>query len=292
MPILVTGATGKVGAVVVRELLSKGASVRVFVRNKAKAEASFKGLNVEYAEGDNSDLKAFGSACAGVERLFLLTLAPVTEPEMAKAAVAAGVKQIVKLSCIFATASSMDYGGFMQMHGQAEVAIMEAVGKTASVTFLRPSDYMTNILSQGPAVKGQGQFYLNNGKAVISSISLDDIGASAAAVLIAPVDLYNGLGFTLTGPEAIDGDALAAEISVVAGKKVSYVPVDEAAYVAAMAGYGLPVKFCIVLAQLGPAYRLMVPPGSNYVTGWVKYLTGKEPKSWKQFLAENKAVFA
>jgi len=70
--ILVTGANGTVGSAVVPALLARGASVRVLVRDAAKATSAF-GDGVEVVEGDLSDVAAFEAALDGVDRVFLNT---------------------------------------------------------------------------------------------------------------------------------------------------------------------------------------------------------------------------
>ena len=52
MDVAVTGASGHVGANLVRKLLSKGQSVRVLVRDDQRA---LEGLDVEKVRGDITD---------------------------------------------------------------------------------------------------------------------------------------------------------------------------------------------------------------------------------------------
>lgn len=74
MTILVTGATGFVGAAIARNLLSKGIPVRVLVRplvSPAKADRSnLTGLKLEIAEGDLNDAQSLSAALQGCEGLF------------------------------------------------------------------------------------------------------------------------------------------------------------------------------------------------------------------------------
>jgi len=68
---LVTGATGHLGANLVRELIKKGENVRVLVRNK-KEYNEFEGLNVDYAYGDLRDLNSLQNAVKGCEQIYHL----------------------------------------------------------------------------------------------------------------------------------------------------------------------------------------------------------------------------
>ena len=96
MTILVTGATGTVGRQVVEQLVKRGADVRAFVRNRAKA--SFP-AGVDVVEGDLLDVDSVRSAFAGVSTLFLLNA--VVADEYTQALIAlnvareAGIKRIV-----------------------------------------------------------------------------------------------------------------------------------------------------------------------------------------------------
>lgn len=69
MKVLVTGATGFVGAAVARALLAGGHRVRVLVRPESDRR-NVAGLDVETAEGDLTDPASLQSACAGCAGVF------------------------------------------------------------------------------------------------------------------------------------------------------------------------------------------------------------------------------
>lgn len=69
MKVLVTGATGFVGANVVRELLRDGRSVRVLVRRTSDRRA-IAGLDLEICEGDLLDPASLARAVAGVGHVY------------------------------------------------------------------------------------------------------------------------------------------------------------------------------------------------------------------------------
>ncbi len=69
MTTLVTGATGFVGAAVVRHLLAAGDTVRVLARPSSD-RSNITGLAVEIAEGDLTDRASLASALAGCQALF------------------------------------------------------------------------------------------------------------------------------------------------------------------------------------------------------------------------------
>jgi dihydroflavonol-4-reductase len=68
-PILVTGATGFLGAAIVRALLAEGHAVRALVRSGSDAR-NLEGLNVERVQGDLTDGASLKKAVAGCRVMF------------------------------------------------------------------------------------------------------------------------------------------------------------------------------------------------------------------------------
>jgi dihydroflavonol-4-reductase len=114
MKALVTGATGFVGAHVVRALAERGDDVRVSYRNPARLEA-LRGISYRRAKGDVLDYRAMRRALRGIEVLFhvagYVASSPIEHvwqlnaqgPVVAvEAAAAEGVRRVVLTSTISA----------------------------------------------------------------------------------------------------------------------------------------------------------------------------------------------
>lgn len=69
MKVLVIGATGFLGANLVRALLAKGEQIRVLVRPTSKLLA-LEGLDVERVQGDLSDAESLVRACTGIRVVY------------------------------------------------------------------------------------------------------------------------------------------------------------------------------------------------------------------------------
>jgi nucleoside-diphosphate-sugar epimerase len=70
--VLVTGATGFIGKVLVHRLIEAGYSVRITSRSKAAAESAFKGVPVEVAVGSLGNKAFLENALAGVSTVYHL----------------------------------------------------------------------------------------------------------------------------------------------------------------------------------------------------------------------------
>ena len=99
--ILVTGATGKVGQEVVRQLAAAGVAARALVRDPAGA-SHIRIPGIDVVVGDLGRPETLAAVFAGVERVFLLSPAAPDQVELQANALAAGlqagVRQIVKVS--------------------------------------------------------------------------------------------------------------------------------------------------------------------------------------------------
>src|SRR5712692_1459995 len=86
--IIVTGATGKTGSVVVAELLKAGYPVRAMVRREDGRSARLKAQGAEIAVADMSDAERVADALKGVQRAYFC---PPYDPYMIQGAVSFAV---------------------------------------------------------------------------------------------------------------------------------------------------------------------------------------------------------
>ncbi|RYZ09168.1 MAG: hypothetical protein EOO73_05250 [Myxococcales bacterium] len=273
--IFLTGVTGTVGAATAAALRAEGAPFRVGVREPGRVQAA------SVVPFDFDQPASYGAALQGVSAAFLLT--PVSERqleytmEFAKAAKAAKVQRIVKLSVVGA---ELEHGiGFQKLHGASERAL-ESSG--AALTFVRSTAFMQNFVKHYGVNPAQGgPFFLPHGSGQVSWVDVADVGAVVARTLLE--DRHAGKAYPLTGPRALDDAAVAATLSAALSRPVTYVDVPDAAAAEGMAATGMPPWMVAGLLELHGAIR------AGYlasVAGGVQDVLGRAPRSFEEYAAQ------
>lgn len=189
--ILVTGATGKVGRHVVRQLLRSGtATVRALARDPEAAELP---AGVEVVRGDLAVPATLDDALRGVDAVFLLWPFMTADgaPEVIDA-IARHADRVVYLS-----ATSADDGFWGQIEKLIEKTRLEW-------TFLRPGGFMSNTLLWADQIRG-GVVRWPYGAMARPLIDEADIAAVAVRALTADGtgNGHAGKTYVLTGPERV-----------------------------------------------------------------------------------------
>jgi uncharacterized protein YbjT (DUF2867 family) len=283
--VFVTGATGNVGAKVVKELRDRGAPVRAFVRDPAKA-SSLLGSGVDLAGGDYAEPTSILAALQGVEVAFLACGNHPRQVEYERnvidAAARVGVRRLVKLSALGAEPGSRvpfwDWHGGLERH-------LRASGLASVV--LRPQFYMSNLLGSAETIKEAGAIFAPAGGAKIPMIDPRDVAAAAAAVLTE--DGHDGQTYVLTGPEAITFDEVAFCLSEVAGRTIRYVDVPDDVARDGLLRAGMPDWMAENIVSVFGMRREDPAPEP---TDAVDRLTGRQPRGFADFTRDHAALFA
>lgn len=238
MTILVTGASGHLGRLVVESLLARGvapAEIRAGARDTAKI-ADLAEQGVQTVRLDYTDAASVASAVAGADRVLLVSGTEMGQRATQHAAVisaaaAAGVSQFVYTSAPRATTSSLVLA---PEHKATEEAIA-ASGVPA--TILRNNWYTENYLSNVAQAGASGVLSASVGDGRVASASRRDFAEAAAVVLTS--EGHVGQVYELGGDVAWNFDELAAAISELSGREVVYTPLSTEEHAAQLAGFGL-----------------------------------------------------
>jgi len=232
--ILIIGATGRVGAELVRLLSEKGEAVRAATRSPSTASARLPRF-AEAVAFDFGRPETFAPALKGVAKVFLIARPgdnhadKVAMPfiDMAKKE---GVRLIVNL-----TAMGVEQDDSFMLR------ILEKYVEASGIpyTHLRPNWFMQNFNS-GPMladIRATGGLHLPASDARLSFIDVRDIAAVGLAALTEP--RHAGNAYTLTGGEALDHYQVVDILSRAAGKTIMYVPLSEEDACAALTKAGV-----------------------------------------------------
>lgn len=279
--ILIIGATGTIGRILVKQLTAQGATFRAFVRDFAKGEA----LGCDYVVGDLDDAKSVAAAVTGVERVFLNS-APgpdLTRQQTAviDAAKAAGVSHIVKLSAPGADRQSQVLQA--RQHGEIEAYLAES---GLAWSLLRPSFFMQNFFGHANSIRHMGQFFGAYRDGRIGFIDVEDIAAVATMLLTG--DAHEGEAFHLTGSESLTHAEVALCFSQKLGREIQYVDLPVAQMVAQMLASGMHEDFA---RGLGVMMTGMAAGYAAATTDVFFKLTGQQPRTFNQFIEDNLVVF-
>jgi uncharacterized protein YbjT (DUF2867 family) len=284
--ILITGATGTNGSLVVQALLRARAPVRAMVQNPTKA-ADLRQAGAELVVADFDKPETLDRALAGVERCLLLSAVDERleerEARFLDAAKRAGTGHLVKFSAIGAhPAATFTFG---RQHGRSERLIMDSA---LPFTFIQPNFFMQNLLWSADTIKARGEFYSTLGTAPASHVDARDIAAVIAAALTEPIERHAARIHLVTGPAALTFSEVAEAFSRVLGRTVRYVDLTDEQLKAGLLASGQRDWQATALVELNAYAR---QGHASVVTDTVERITGRPPRTLAQWVEAHAPAF-
>lgn len=296
VPILVTGAAGRIGSVgrtVTELLLARGFRVRAHVRVDDDRAARLRSLGAEIVVGDLLDIMAVHRAIEGCERVcFGMSVSPTYLEAAANVAVVAkhhGVKAFVNLSQM--TVNEMDIFNTTASPQQKQHWLAEQILSWSGlpVVEVRPTAFMEGLFLLGAKyIAMQNKIPAPFGKGKNSAIAAVDVARVIAEILSDPAE-HIGQTYHLTGPLSQDMDAVAREFSAALGRTISYVDIPLAAWREQLAAFGMPPH---VTAHLATMAQLHQDGRYDRFSRDVEGLTGMPPMSVREYVERNAQAFA
>ena len=232
--ILISGATGRVGAATCKALHDAGVPLRALVRDAAKFGLP-AGPGTQIVTGDMENAADVAAALKGATAaLLLMSNNPkqaAIERQFASLAADAGVRHLVKISSQEAGPDAR--ATLPRQHYESEQFIASL---PLDWTFLRPNFYLQNMLMFAASISKAGVFALPLGKARCAMVDTRDVGAVAAAVLQGGA-AHAGQIYELTNDSLMDFHEAAERMSTVLGRPIRYVEQSAADFRATMARF-------------------------------------------------------
>lgn len=281
--ILVTGATGQLGAATVEHLLkhTEANTIVALARDENKATV-LKEKGVEVRIGDFDDRDALDKAMQGIDKVLLIsTIDPnryQQHQNVVDAAKKAGVQHIVYTGISMQDVGASAIQSMMGSHFQTEDYIRES-GLT--YTFLRNTLYLDGI----PFFAGEQVFEsgisLPAGEGKVPYALRREMGEAAANVLLQ--DGHRNKSYDITGSKLYSYTDVARELSALSGKTIDYTDVEATAFSEQLKAVGTPDFVTFLVAGFSEDTK---NGQFERVSSDLETLLGRQPMALKEGLKE------
>ncbi|WP_406463994.1 SDR family oxidoreductase [Streptomyces sp. NBC_00111] len=251
MSIVVTGATGQLGRLVVERLLATvpAESVAAVVRDREKA-ASFAARGVEIRVADYDRPETLADAFRAGDRVLFVSGSEAgrrvpQHTAVIDAAKAAGVAQLAYTGVLGGPDADFLLAA---EHKVTEQLILDS---GVPYTFLRNGWYTENYTANLGPVLEHGAVVANAGEGRVASATRADYADAAAAVLTG--EGHIGAAYELSGDVAWSLSEYAAVVAAASGKEIVYTEVPAEVHQEILVKAGLPEPFAAILVDVDEA---------------------------------------
>jgi NAD(P)H dehydrogenase (quinone) len=285
MRVAITGGSGQLARRAAELLLVQLAPRDLVVSTRTPAAlASLAVRGTEVRRADFAEPQTLPAAFAGCEQVLLVSAtdlgARVAQHAAAiGAAKAAGVRRIVYTSGL--RPAPPNPAAVAASHHATEQALKNS-GLTWTV--LRNSLYADYQLPEGERALQSGVLVHNRGRGAVAYVAREDCAAAAAAVLLQAG--HENATYEITGNEPWTADDLATLYAELGGRPVRAQALDDAAFIATLAGDAAADDHLRYGAELVASFGRSIREGyMSACTDHVEQLTGRPPRSLRQVLA-------
>lgn len=286
--LFVTGAGGHLGRRVVELLLESGATVIAGSRNPENlADLAVRGAEIRRADFD--DPSSLEQAFTGVDRLLVISVLdtphdPPLRLRQHKAAVEAAAKAGVG-SIVYTSMQKPEPDSpipFAGDHYGTEQAIRDT---GLPFTILRPNWYTDIAFMWAPQALASKKLTSAAGDGRVAYMWRDDLAHAAAAALLEGGSESRVLN--VSGPEALTPQEITDTLNDVFGSQVELAQVSDEDLREGLESAGLPPG----MVEVFTAFEVNTRMGRvDTVCDDFKTLTGREPRSLREYLIENRAA--
>ena len=286
--ILVTGASGKTGQPVVRQLLERGYPVRALVHRLDERSQRLADLGAEVVAGDFLNLDSVRRAMKGVQRVYFcyppLDGLLKAATNLAIAARDEGVEGLVNMSQISAREHTKSALAFQ--HWQSE-QILDWAGIGAS--HINPTFFAEDLyLFTGQSILEEGKMVLPFGEGKHAPVAAEDIARVVAGILEDPQP-HAGQHYFISGPKNMKMTEIAEVLSSQLGRPIEYVDLPIEHWQQALKEKTDFPHFLV--SHLGAVAQDHQEGVFSGVSDVVERIGGKAPQSLENFISANPEAF-
>lgn len=237
MNIVITGATGQLGRLVIDQLLARGvdpSTITAGGRNE-QALAELAGRGVRTARVDYADPSTIDDAVAGADKVLLISGNEVGQRSVQHKAVIDATRRVgaelLYTSAPRATSTDL----VLAPEHAATEGLLQGSGLTYTV--VRNNWYSENYADTIRQAASEGRILSSAGAGKVASATRLDYAEAAAVVLLS--DEYAGEILELGGDAPWDVEELASTVAEVAGRDVTVTQLSTEEHVTALTGAGL-----------------------------------------------------
>jgi uncharacterized protein YbjT (DUF2867 family) len=277
--ILVTGASGKTGRVIMDALLSKGHAVKALIHSPTQAKSLDE--RVVPIIGDMNSMVDMMRAMTDVSAVY--HICPNMHPDeldigryAIQAAKKNGVRHFVYHSVLHPQIKEMP-------HHWKKMQVEGLLFKSGlSFTILQPAAYLQNLLQYKKAIQEQNSYSVPyNGGTRIGMIDLRNIAEVASSVITNA--RHFGSTYELATDECYSQTELADMLTQICKRKISFKEINRNQWEEAMKKSGMTSYAVSSLLKMFQYYEAYGFSGNGMV---IKTLLGRKPNSVEAFLSE------
>ncbi|HYW35720.1 MAG TPA: NmrA family NAD(P)-binding protein [Balneolaceae bacterium] len=272
--ILVTAATGNVGAPLVKALQRRDMPFEAATRDAENARRQLgEPLNTVYL--DYEDASSFDPALEGNDLLFLCGPSGTPNaPDLMMPIVDEAQKHDIK------------HIVFIASHPSVAKSIKES---GINYTFIKANFFMQNFeMYQKKDIRDRDQIFLPCGEGKAAFVHTRDIGETAAAIFSNPAD-FEGETVKITGPKSMDHFEAASVFTDVLGRDIEYKNPDDETYRRDRKKRGYDDTY--INAMIKVFGKIKDEDYATETSPAVEEILGRKPLPLSDYVEENETVF-